>query len=68
MLRVGEKTFHTWQEAEERQAALGEATFGELTTRPRQKAFRFPGGRWMETLRDPEGQTVGILIAAAARD
>src|SRR5947209_6194237 len=28
MLRVGEKTFHTWQEAEERQAALGEATLG----------------------------------------
>ena len=61
MLRVGEKSFHTWQEAEERQTALDEATFGELTIRPCQKAFRFLGGRQVETLLDPEGQTVGIL-------
>jgi hydrogenase maturation protease len=62
MLRVGQKTFHTWQEAEERQAALREVTFTELTTRPCQRAFRFAGGRQVETLRDPDGQTVGILV------
>jgi hypothetical protein len=61
VLRLGDKTFHTWQEAEERQAALGEVTFGELTTRPSQKSFRFTGGRWIETLHGSEGQTVGIL-------
>jgi hypothetical protein len=61
MLRVGDKTFHTWQEAEERLAALGEATFDELTTRPRRSPFRFSGGRWVETLRGPAGQIVGIL-------
>jgi hypothetical protein len=62
MLRVGDKTFHTWQEAEERQVTLGEASLHELTSRPRQTAFGFPGGRWVETLRGPEEEIAGILI------
>ena len=33
-LRVGERMWHSWQEAEAREVSLGTATIGELLTRP----------------------------------
>ena len=61
-LRVGEQLFHTWQEAEEREVVLGEATLGELSARPRRVPFTFAGGRRCEAVRDPAGRIVGVLL------
>jgi hydrogenase maturation protease len=61
-LRVGDRLYHTWQEAEEREVGLGEVTLGELSARPRSAPFSFPGGRRSEPLRDEAGQIVGALV------
>jgi hydrogenase maturation protease len=61
-LRVGDRLFHTWQEAEEREVATGELTMGELSARPHVKPFAFPGGRRCEPVRGPDGQVVGVLV------
>ena len=61
-LRLGERLFHSWQEAEAREVALGEATLGELSARPRCVSFTFPGGRRSEPLRGPDGEIAGVLI------
>jgi hypothetical protein len=61
-LRVGDKLFQTWQEAEEREVALGEVTLGELLARSRERAFAFPGGRRSEPLLGAAGDVVGVLI------
>jgi hydrogenase maturation protease len=61
-LRVGEQLFHSWQEAEEREVALGEVALGELWTCPRRVPFTFPGGRRMEPLREADGQVAGVLV------
>jgi hydrogenase maturation protease len=61
-LRVGEKLFHTWQEAEEREVGLGEAALGELSARPQVRPFAFEGGRRSEPLRGTGGEVVGVLV------
>src|SRR5207237_65193 len=50
MLRVGERVFHTWQEAEEREVAAGELGLGAVCDRPHRHAFTFPGRRWREPI------------------
>jgi hydrogenase maturation protease len=61
-LRIGDRVFHTWQEAEERQVVLGESTLGELADRPREHPFAFPGGRRVEPVRGPGGEVAGVLV------
>jgi hydrogenase maturation protease len=61
VLRVGDRLFHTWQEAEERQVALGELRLDDVLDRPRRKDFTFPGRRWLEPVRGPAGDIVGVL-------
>ncbi len=61
-LRVGEKTFQTWQEAEERLVVLSGVSLGELLASPQQRTFLFPGGRRSEPIRDLGGEIVGVLI------
>jgi hypothetical protein len=61
-LRVGGQHFHTWQEAEEREASLDEVALGELVSQPRRLSFSFPGSRRLEPLLGPEGEVVGVLI------
>jgi hydrogenase maturation protease len=61
VLRVGDRFFHTWQEAEERTVALGSLVPGELLDRPRRHTFTFPGRRWLEPVRGPDGAIVGVL-------
>jgi hypothetical protein len=63
-LRVGEKLFHTWQEAEEREVAPGEVALGELLAGPRRTPFAFPGRRWSEPVRGAGGAVVGVLARA----
>jgi len=66
MLRVGDQVVHAWQEAEEREAGLGEVTLGDLARRPRLSSFSFPGGRRLEPLLGPGGEVVGVLIREQA--
>ena len=60
-LRVGGKIFQTWQEAEEREANLGETTIGDLLTRPSETTFGFEGGRRIEPIREPGRGVVGVI-------
>ena len=62
VLRVGDRLFQTWQEAEEREVTVGEGTLGELAARPLNWPFAFPGGRRSELLRGPGGEVVGALV------
>jgi hypothetical protein len=61
-LRVGDRLFHSWQEAEEREVVLGEVTLGDLLTHPRTTAFTFPSGRRLEPVRGPAGEVCGVLV------
>jgi len=61
MLRIGEQTFHSWQEAQQREVPLPEVTLGTLLNRPRFVPFSFPGSRRLESVRDPEGRIAGVL-------
>lgn len=61
-LQVGNKVVHPWQEAEEREALLGETTLGDLICRPHHSSVSFPGGRRLEPLVGPGGAVVGVLI------
>jgi hypothetical protein len=60
-LRLGERLFHTWQEAEERTIDQDGLTLGELLTGPRRQPFAFHGGRWLEPLFGPAGDVAGVL-------
>jgi hydrogenase maturation protease len=60
-LRVGDRWLQSWQEAEERDVALGEITLGELAARPLRQPFTFPRRRRCESVRGPDGAVVGVL-------
>jgi hydrogenase maturation protease len=60
-LRVGEQLYHSWQEAEEREAVLGEVAVRELLACPRRVPFAFPGVRRMESLRAATGEIAGVM-------
>jgi hydrogenase maturation protease len=62
MLRIDQREFHSWQEAEEREIDLGEMILGELLSRPRYAPFTYPAGRRCEMVRGAEGEIVGVLI------
>ncbi len=61
-LRVGERLYHTWQEAEEREYGIAEVSLGDVPKRPRREAFSFPGGRRTEPVRGTAGEFVGVLV------
>ncbi len=61
-LRVGDQLYYTWQEAEEREVALGGLELGALLDRPRHLPFTFRGRRWSEPLRDAGGAVAGVLV------
>jgi hydrogenase maturation protease len=61
-LRVGDQSFYSWQEAEERNVDLSGVTLAEILRRPRRIAFMFPGRRWLEPLHGPGGEIVGALM------
>jgi hypothetical protein len=61
-LRVGDRLYHTWQEAEERAVALDECTLGELAALPRGRPFAFPGGRRPEPVGGEGGAVAGVLV------
>jgi hydrogenase maturation protease len=60
-LRVGDRFFHTWQEAEPREVTIHEAALSDLVTRPRRVPFAFPGGCRAEPVCGPGGEIAGVL-------
>jgi hydrogenase maturation protease len=61
-LRVGDRLYHTWQEAEEREVAVAECTLGELCATSRGVPFAFPGGWRPEPVRGASGEIAGVLV------
>jgi hydrogenase maturation protease len=61
-LRVGDRLYHAWQEAEEREVCLGEVTLGELSDQPRSVPFSFPGGGRSEPVRNEAAEVAGVLL------
>jgi hydrogenase maturation protease len=61
-LRVGDRRFHTWQEAEERAIDLGDIALSEILDRPRQRSFTIPGRHWSEPLHAAGGEVSGVLV------
>ena len=65
-LRVGEKVFHAWEEAIERDVTTSPLTMVRLTDGVFQIPFSFAGHRTLEALRGPNGQVYGVLIRSSA--
>src|SRR5262249_40543476 len=61
-LRVGERAYQSWQEAEAREVEVGPFTIGEMRIEPRTSTFVFPRTRKLEPIRDGSGQVVGVLV------
>lgn len=62
VLQVGEKRFHTWQEAVEREVSTGQKSLADLEAQPEQVRFAFPYRRGMEFLSDESGNQVGVIV------
>ncbi|HEX5270152.1 MAG TPA: hypothetical protein VFW33_06695 [Gemmataceae bacterium] len=61
-LRVGERLYPTWQEAEPREVSFEGITFGQLTGHPQRRPFSFGGERRLEPVRSEGGEVVGVLV------
>jgi hypothetical protein len=61
-LRVGDRLYQSWQEAEERSVEFGAVTIGELLAGPRRRPFTFRGGKTTEPIAGPGGETRGVLV------
>jgi hydrogenase maturation protease len=59
-LRAGERVFQSWQEAEEREVAVGECELGSLLEAPHRQAFALPRRHWREPITG-EGAAGGVL-------
>ncbi len=62
ILRIGATSYHTWQEAEEREVNLGSIQLGDLIHTPQHVSVSFAGGRRLEPLHQDDGPVVGALI------
>ena len=61
-LWVGDWLIQTWQEAEEREVDIAGLDLAALTRQPREVAFAFPACRTSESLVDPSGNRIGLVI------
>src|SRR5262249_12597266 len=61
-LHLGGQSFHAWQEAEEYTEELKGTLLGDIAQRPRRHAFSLPARRWLEPLREPDGDYRGVLV------
>jgi hydrogenase maturation protease len=61
MLQIGDRTFQTWQEAEEREVSFGPLELGAVVGRGHCQAFTFPGRQWSEPILAADGTIVGVL-------
>jgi hypothetical protein len=68
LLCVGDREYHTWQEAEEREVEVAGVAIGELLGGPQSRPFAFPGGRRSEPVPGirgaggPGGEVCGVLV------
>ncbi len=60
-LRVGERLFQTWQEAEAREIAWCGLELKDILGRTHRQEFALPGRKWLEPLRGEDGTFVGVL-------
>jgi hypothetical protein len=65
-LKVGEKVFHAWEEAIERDVTTLPLTIIRLTGARVRVPFSFEGHRALEALRGPDGTVFGVLIRTSA--
>ena len=61
-LEVGDEIYQTWQEAVEREVCLPGINLNHLVAEGQRQAFTFPSKQEMESLREPGGQIVGVII------
>jgi hypothetical protein len=62
MLQVGPRQYHTWQEAVEREVALGAWRLSDLHGRAQRREFTFAPRRELEPIRGAGGEVVGVLV------
>jgi hypothetical protein len=61
-LQVGGELYLSWDEAIEREVAVGRCKLSELIESPRRVGIDIPGGSREEPLVDPEGKVVGAVV------
>ena len=61
-LRVGKELYLSWDEAAEREIAVGRFGLSELLEQPRVIEIDIPGGSTEEPLAEPTGEVVGALV------
>jgi hydrogenase maturation protease len=61
-LRIGDRLFQAWQEAEERTVVCPDLPLGELLAQPWGTSFSFSGRRWLELLQGTTGEFIGALV------
>jgi hypothetical protein len=61
-LRVGDELYLSWDEAAEREIAVGRFKLSELLGAPKQVEIDIPGGSKEEPLVEPAGGVVGALV------
>jgi hypothetical protein len=61
-LRVGGERYLSWDEAAEREIAVGRFKLSELSDSPKQVEIDVPGGSTKEPLAEPAGGVVGALV------
>ncbi len=65
VLETGGQRYCTWQEAVEREIALGERDLAALGQEPLRREFWFAPRRSVEGVRGPDGDVVGVLVREA---
>jgi hypothetical protein len=61
-MRIGDRVFHSWQEAEERRIDLTGLSLGQILQEIHRKRFVFSSRRWLEPLSGPNGKICGVLM------
>jgi hypothetical protein len=61
-LELGGQTWHTWQEATERDVETSPFSLAELSGSAVRQSFAFPAARTIEPLRESDGQIAGLLV------
>jgi hypothetical protein len=61
-LRVGGELYLSWDEAAERELAVGRFKLSELAGSPKRVEIEIPGGSREESLTEPAGESVGTLV------
>lgn len=65
-LKIGDNTYHAWEEAAERDISMPVMTIADLTGGAVQIPFVFAGVRAQEPLRSEDGRVFGVLIRTSA--